>query len=68
MAVGKKVGGLIDQYQNMITSKNEVKQPSLPKNDRALSALQEGGVRDFHKAKKWAVTATNSMSNYQKNC
>ena len=53
MAVGKKVGGLIEQYNNMLSSKSgsEVK-PSAPKYDRALTALQEGGFRDFSKSGK----------------
>ena len=53
MAVGKKVGGLIEQYNNMLTSKSgsEAK-PSAPKYDRALTALQEGGFRDFSKSGK----------------
>jgi len=53
MAVGKKVGGLIDQYNNMLSGKtgNETK-PSVPKHDRALTALQEGGTRNLSKSGK----------------
>jgi hypothetical protein len=56
MAVGKKVGGLIDQYNNMLSGKsgNETK-PSLPKNDRTLTALQEGGIRNLGKASKTRI-------------
>ena len=51
MAVGKKVGGLIDQYNNLISGKSGTEtKPSLPKHDRALSALQEGGMRNLNKS------------------
>ena len=50
MAVGKKVGGLIDQYNNMLSGKSGESKPSLPKHDRTLSALQEGGMRNLNKS------------------
>ncbi|XP_063681304.1 transient receptor potential-gamma protein-like isoform X3 [Bolinopsis microptera] len=51
MAVGKKVGGLINQYQDKISGKSgSDTKPSLPKQDRALTALQEGGIRDLSKS------------------
>ena len=53
MAVGKKVGGLIDQYQNKISGKSgSDTKPSLPKQDRALAVLQEGGIRDLSKSSR----------------
>lgn len=55
MAVGKKVGGLIDQYNNLISGKASEQKPSLPKNDRALTALQEGGIRNLGKGNKSKV-------------
>lgn len=55
MAVGKKVGGLIDQYNNMLTGgkprTGQERPASNPRVDKTLQSLQEGGIRDLGKSR-----------------